>query len=124
MLNFRDKRLEQYNPKIFVTQKFPTNYVPTAYDSFVNESLKKVTENYQASIENLIEMVSAVLYPDILISKMWYLYGKSPANGKSSILNLVQQSFNKDGGNIASISPHKLSTNNFASVAMANHTYC
>lgn len=118
LINFRDKRLEQYNPKIFVTQKFPTNYVPTAYDSFVNETLKKVTQNYQPSIENLIEMFSAVLYPDILISKMWYLYGKSAANGKSSILNMVQQTFNKDGGNIASISPHKLSTNNFASAAM------
>lgn len=118
LINFQDKRLEQYNPKFFVTQKFPTDYVPTAYDSFVNETLKKVTENYQPSIENLIEMFSAVLYPDILISKMWYLYGKSAANGKSSVLNMIQQTFNKDGGNIASISPHKLSTNNFASAAM------
>lgn len=118
LINFQDKRLEQYNPKIFVTQKFPTDYIPTAYDSFVNATLKKVTENYQPSIENLIEMFSAVLYPDILISKMWYLYGKSAANGKSSVLNMVQQTFNKDGGNIASISPHKLSTNNFASAAM------
>lgn len=118
LINFTSKQLEPFNPNVFVTQKFPTNYIPNAYDSFVDNTLKKVTEGFEPSIENLKEMFACVLYPKILVPKMFYLYGKSAANGKSSVLNMIQQTFNKDGGNISSVSPHKLATNNFASASM------
>lgn len=118
LINFRAKTLESFSPDVFVTHKFPTNYNPKAYDEFIENTLIKVTENYKPSIENLKEMFACVIYPKILVPKMFYLYGKSAANGKSSVLNMVQQTFNKDGGNISSVSPHKLATNNFASASM------
>lgn len=118
LINFTNKQLDPFNPNVFVTQKFPTNYIPNAYDSFVDNTLKKVTEGYGPSIENLKEMFACVVYPKILVPKMFYLYGKSAANGKSSVLSMIQQTFNKDGGNISSVSPHKLATNNFASASM------
>ena len=92
--------------------------MPTAYDAFIDNTLKKVTEGYNPSIENLKEIFACVLYPRILVPKSFYLYGKSAANGKSSVLNMIQQTFNKDGGNISSVSPDKSATNNFASASM------
>lgn len=118
LINFKEKTLEPFTPKYFVLQKVPTNYVQNAYNQFVENTLIKVTENHVPSINNIKEMLACILYPGILVPKLWYLYGKSASNGKSSLINMIQQTFNSEGGNISAISPHKLSTNNFSSAAI------
>ncbi|UNT54890.1 phage/plasmid primase, P4 family [Lysinibacillus capsici] len=118
LINFKEKRLEPFTPKYFVVQKIPTNYDPIAYNEFIDNTLTKVTENHLPSIENIKEMFACILYPGILVPKLWYLYGKSASNGKSSLINMIYQTFDSEGGNISAISPHKLSTNNFSSAAI------
>ncbi|EON73954.1 phage/plasmid primase, P4 family [Lysinibacillus sphaericus] len=118
LINFKEKTLEPFTPKYFVLQKVATNYNPAAYNEFIENTLTKVTENHLPSIENIKEMFACILYPGILVPKLWYLYGKSASNGKSSLINMIYQTFDSEGGNISAISPHKLSTNNFSSAAI------
>ena len=82
--------------------------------SFVESTLDKVTKGHAPSIENVKEIFACVLYTGVLVPKIHYLLGRSAHNGKSSILNLIHQTFNKDGGNISAVTPQKLSSSTFA----------
>lgn len=117
-LNLHTCQLEPFSSKNFVVQKITTNYNPHAKSKFVDDTLLKVTDNYVPSIENIKEMFACVLYPKVLVPKMFYLYGRTAHNGKSSILNMIQSAFNRDGGNISAVSPQKLATNTFASASI------
>ncbi len=66
------------------------------------------------TIENITEMFGAVLYPKLLVPKMFYLYGRSAHNGKSSTLFMIHKTFNDGCNNISAISPQKLANNTFA----------
>ncbi|WP_277587341.1 phage/plasmid primase, P4 family [Psychrobacillus antarcticus] len=114
ILNFKTFEIEPFNPDVFVLQKIPVEYKPNAYDAFVESTLEKVTRGHTASIENIKEIFACVLYPGVLVPKIHYLLGRSAHNGKSSILNLIHQTFNKDGGNISAVTPQKLASNAFA----------
>ncbi|MGG2110972.1 phage/plasmid primase, P4 family [Lysinibacillus pakistanensis] len=118
LIDFKEKKLIPFTSKYFVLQKIPTNYVLGAYDDFVENTLIKVTENHLPSIENIKEMLACIAYPGILVPRLWYLYGKTASNGKSSLINMIYQTFNSEGGNISAVSPHKLSSNNFSSAAI------
>lgn len=107
-MNFLD-----FTPDVFITKKLPTKYNPDAYDSFVADTLKKVTENHVPTFHNICEMFGAVLYPTLLVPKMFYLYGRSADNGKSTLLFMIQKTFN-DGNNMSAVSPQKLAENTFA----------
>lgn len=114
ILNFKTFEIEPFNPDVFVLQKIPVEYKPNAYDTFVESTLEKVTKGHAASIENIKEIFACVLYPGVLVPKIHYLLGRSAHNGKSSILNLIHQTFNKDGGNISAVTPQKLASSTFA----------
>lgn len=118
LIDFKEKKLIPFTSRHFVLQKIPTNYVFDAYDDFVANTLIKVTENHLPSIENIKEMLACIAYPGILVPRLWYLYGKTASNGKSSLINMIYQTFNSEGGNISAVSPHKLSSNNFSSAAI------
>ncbi|WP_052344228.1 phage/plasmid primase, P4 family [Bacillus ndiopicus] len=118
LIDFKEKELIPFTPKYFVLQKIPTNYVLDAYDDFIENTLIKITENHTPSIENIKEMLACIAYPGILVPRLWYLYGKTASNGKSSLINMIYQSFNSEGGNVSAVSPHKLSSNNFSSAAI------
>lgn len=117
-LNLLTCELEPFSPKNFVLQKIPTNYNAAAQSKFVDDTLTKVTKGYTPSIENIKEMFACVLYPKVLVPKMFFLYGRTAHNGKSSILNMIHQTFNRDGGNISAVSPQKLATNTFAGASI------
>ncbi|QFF98781.1 DNA primase [Psychrobacillus glaciei] len=114
ILNFTTFEIEPFNPGVFILQKVSVEYKPNAYDSFVESTLKKVTKGHAASIENIKEIFACVLYPGVLVPKIHYLLGRSAHNGKSSILNLIHETFNKDGGNISAVTPQKLASSTFA----------
>ncbi|PIC71145.1 DNA primase [Sporosarcina sp. P16b] len=114
ILNFNTFELEPFNSDIFILQKIGVNYNPVAYDSFVDSTLNKVTRGHAASIENIKEIFACVLYPGVLVPKIHYLLGRSAHNGKSSVLNLIHQTFNKDGGSISAVTPQKLASSTFA----------
>lgn len=117
-LNLHTCELELATPHNFILQKISTNYNPNAQSNFVDDTLLKVTDNYVPSVENIKEMFACVLYPKVLVPKMFYLYGRTAHNGKSSVLNMIQSAFNPDGGNISAVSPQKLATNTFASASI------
>lgn len=117
-LNLHTCQLEPFSHNNFIVQKISTNYNPNAQSKFVDDTLLKVTDNYVPSAENIKEMFACVLYPKVLVPKMFYLYGRTAHNGKSSILNMVHQTFNRDGGNISAVSPQKLANNTFASASI------
>lgn len=110
--------LKDFSNNVFLTQKISTSYNKDAFDPFVESTLQKVTDGYAASIQNIKEMFACVLYPKVLVPKMFYLYGRTAHNGKSSILNMIQETFNKDGGNISAVSPQRLANNTFAGSSM------
>ena len=118
ILNFNTFELEPFNPDKFILQKVSVNYNPEAYDSFVESTLKKVTKGHAASIANIKEIFACVLYPGVLVPKIHYLLGRSAHNGKSSILNLIHQTFNKDGGSISAVTPQKLASSTFAGASI------
>lgn len=118
LLNLKTFELEPFRQNVFLTQKIETTYDPNAYNDFVQTTLEKVTKGHESSIRNIEEMFACVLYPKILVPKMFYLYGRTAHNGKSSILNMIHETFDKNGGNISAISPQRLATNNFAGSAM------
>ncbi|MBT2569848.1 hypothetical protein J7I83_04485 [Planococcus sp. ISL-110] len=113
LLHLKTMEFQEFTPAVFVTKKVPTNYNPEAHDSFVESTLYKVTKGHGASITNIHEMFGAVLYPTLLVPKMFYLYGRSAHNGKSTVLYMIQKTFNS-GGNISAVSPHRLAENTFA----------
>lgn len=113
LLRLNDMEFENFTPNVFVIKKIPTKYNPDAYDYFVENTLNKVSGGHKPTIRNICEMFGAVLYPNLLVPKMFYLYGRNAHNGKSTILNMIHKTFN-DGNNISAISPQKLAENNFA----------
>lgn len=118
LLSVETLEFKQFSPNVFLTSKIPTRYNESAHDDFVIDTLKKVTKNHKPSINNLLEMFASVLYPKVLVPKMFYLYGSSAHNGKSSILYLIHKAFNNDGGRISAVSPQKLAENTFAGSSM------
>lgn len=114
LLNFKTFQLDKFTPDVFVLQKIPVKYNPKAFDKFVDSTLNKVTQGHLPSMLNIQEMFACVLYPGILVPKIHYLYGKSASNGKSSILNMIHKTFNREGSNISAVTPQKLAINTFA----------
>lgn len=104
---------KEFTPDVFLTKKIPTAYNPEAYDEFAETTIHKVAEGYEPTIKNIHEMFGAALYPTLLVPKMFYLYGRSAHNGKSTLLFMIQKTFNT-GGNISSVSPQRLAENSFA----------
>lgn len=118
LLNLKTFELESFTPNVFVTQKISTKYNPNAHDPFIEETLQKVTKGHLPSYQNICEMFACVMYPEILVPKMFYLYGRTAFNGKSSILNMIFETFDKNGGQISSVSPQSLATNKFAGASV------
>ncbi|PEG03933.1 MULTISPECIES: phage/plasmid primase, P4 family [Bacillus cereus group] len=113
LLHLDSMQFKEFTPDVFVTKKIPTKYNSKAFDSFVEKTLMKVSDGHLPTIKNIHEMFGAVLYPTLLVPKMFYLYGRSAHNGKSTVLYMIQKTFNS-GDNISAISPQKLAENAFA----------
>ncbi|KAA0744030.1 DNA primase [Bacillus sp. AY1-10] len=113
LLHLDSMQFKEFTPDVFVTKKIPTKYNSKAFDSFVEKTLMKVSDGHLPTIKNIHEMFGAVLYPTLLVPKMFYLYGRSAHNGKSTVLYMIQKTFNS-GENISAISPQKLAENAFA----------
>lgn len=114
LLHFPTMKFIDFTPDVFVINKIPTDYNPNAYDVFVDTTLNKVTKGHEPSRKNIEEMFACILYPKVLVPKMFYLYGRTAHNGKSSILYLIHKTFNLHGGNISAVPPQKLADNTFA----------
>lgn len=113
LLHLNSMEFKEFTSDVFVTKKIPTIYNPDAYDAFVEKTINKVADGHRPTISNIHEMFGAVLYPTLLVPKMFYLYGRSAHNGKSTVLYMINKTFN-DGNNISAVSPQKLAVNNFA----------
>ena len=107
------KELKEFSPKYFITGKIPTEYKPNAFNQFVEDTLNKVSNNYEPTYKNITEMFATVLYPKFLVAKMFYLYGLTASNGKSTVLNMIHSTFN-NGNNISSVSLQTLADSEFA----------
>lgn len=118
LLDLDTFELKPFSSDYFVKTKIYTNYDAAAYNAFVDSTLEKVSDGYEPTIENIKEMFACVLYPGLLVPKMFYLYGRSAHNGKSSLINMIQYTFNKKGDSISAVTPQKLATSPFASASM------
>lgn len=107
------KELKEFSPKYFITGKIPTEYKPNAFNQFVEDTLNKVSNHYEPTYKNITEMFATVLYPKFLVAKMFYLYGLTASNGKSTVLNMIHSTFN-NGNNISSVSLQTLAESEFA----------
>src|SRR5699024_5760952 len=105
--------LKDFTSDVFLTSRIPTKYNANAYDEFVDTTIKKVSSGHKPTIKNIYEMFGAVLSPKLLVPKMFYLYGRSAHNGKSTLLFMIQKTFNT-GNDISAVSPQKLAANTFA----------
>lgn len=118
LINSKTFALEEFKPGAFVTKKIGTKYNAVAKCDFVDNTLQKISCGHRPTIENIKEMFACVLYPKLLVPKMFYLYGRTAHNGKSSILNMIHETFDSEGGNISAISPQKLADNTFAGASI------
>lgn len=116
--NFTTNEPVEFTPNEFVISKIPTNYNPTASSDFVDTFLNKITQGHGPSKQNLIELLANVVYPTVLIDRMWFLYGASAGNGKSTFLSMLTNAFSPDYNRISSVPPKKLAANNFAASDM------
>src|SRR5699024_9882254 len=116
--NFTTNEPVEFTPNQFVTSKIPTNYNPNASSDFVDTFLNKITQGHEPSKQNLIELLANVVYPTVLIDRMWFLYGASAGNGKSTFLSMLTNTFSPDHNRISSVPPKKLAANNFAASDM------
>lgn len=118
LLHLGTMEFKEFTPDEFLISKIPTNYNPDAFDPFVDDTLKRVTDGYEPSIRNLEEMFGCILYPKLLVTKMWYLYGLTAHNGKSTLVYMIHKAFNFKGGNISAVTPQKIANNTFATSSM------
>lgn len=116
--NFTTNEPVEFTPNEFVISKIPTNYNPNASSDFVDTFLNKITQGHEPSKQNLIELLANVVYPTVLIDRMWFLYGASAGNGKSTFLSMLTNTFSPDHNRISSVPPKKLAANNFAASDM------
>ena len=116
--NFTTNEPVEFTPNEFVISKIPTNYNKTASSDFVDTFLNKITQGHEPSKQNLIELLANVVYPTVLIDRMWFLYGASAGNGKSTFLSMLTNTFSPDHNRISSVPPKKLAANNFAASDM------
>ena len=116
--NFTTNEPVEFTPNEFVTSKIPTNYNPNASSDFVDTFLNKITQGHEPSKQNLIELLANVIYPTVLTDRMWFLYGPSAGNGKSTFLQMLKNAFSPDYNRISSVTPKKLAANNFAASDM------
>ena len=118
LLHLGTMEFKEFTPDEFLISKIPTNYNPDAFDPFVDDTLQRVTDAYEPSIRNIEEMFGCVLYPKLLVTKMWYLYGMTAHNGKSTLVYMIHKAFNYHGGNISAVTPQKIANNTFATSSM------
>lgn len=112
--------LNDFTPDVFVTSKLDVNYNPDVYDSHVASTLNKVTNGHIETINNLEEMFGCILYPQRLVTRMFYLYGKTAHNGKSAVLSLAYNVFGRE--NISAETPQRLADNSFAASSLIRKT--
>lgn len=117
LVNYKTKEFKEFTPDVFLTSKIPTTYNPNAYDEFIDNTLKKVSCEHEATLMNIYEMFAQVLYPEILIDQIMYLLGTVADNGKSTVIHMIKATFDS-GGQISSVSPQRLANNNFAGSSM------
>src|SRR5699024_905863 len=113
LLDLNSMELKDFTSDVFLTSRIPTKYNANAYDEFVDTTIKKVSSGHKPTIKNIYEMFGAVLSPKLLVPKMFYLYGRSAHNGKSTLLFMIQKTFNT-GNDISAVSPQKLAATTFA----------
>lgn len=117
LVHYKTKEFKEFTPNVFLTSKIPTAYNPNAYDEFIDNTLKKVSCEHEATLMNIYEMFAQVLYPEILIDQIMYLLGTVADNGKSTVIHMIKAAFDS-GGQISSVSPQRLANNNFAGSSM------
>ena len=105
--NFTTNEPVEFTPNEFVIGKIPTNYNPTASSDFVDTFLNKITQGHGPSKQNLIELLANVVYPNMLMDRMWFLYGAS-AGGKSTFLSMLKNTFSPDLSRISSLQPRRM----------------
>lgn len=91
------KKLIEFSPDYFITEKIDTNYYPNAHDEFIENTISKIAQEHAPTIKNIYEVYASILYPNFLIEKLIFLLGKTSDNGKSTILNIARETFEKDG---------------------------
>lgn len=117
LVHYKTKAFKEFTPDVFLTSKIPTAYNPNAYDEFIDNTLRKVSCEHEATLMNIYEMFAQVLYPEILIDQIMYLLGTVADNGKSTVIHMIKAAFDS-GGQISSVSPQRLANNNFAGSSM------
>lgn len=91
------KKLIDFSPDYFITEKIDTNYNPSAHDDFIENTFVKITQGHSPTIRNIYEMYASILYPNFLVERLFYLLGKTADNGKSTILNIARETFENNG---------------------------
>ncbi len=97
-------------PDLYIRNKFPIKVNKKATCPKFSRFLNQVLPDYEDRC-TLLEALSMVLIPQINFEKAVMFIGKSSANGKSTILRLINKLFGKD--NIVSISLQDLIEDRF-----------
>lgn len=113
LIHYKTKAFKEFTPNVFAISKLPTNYNPDAHDEFIYQTIKTIACGHEPTIKNIHEMFAQVVYPELLIDKIFYLMGISADNGKSTLIHMIRATFDT-GGQISAVSPQRLANNSFA----------
>ena len=113
ILDLEEKELKRHDPKHLHITKIPWNYDPDASLGMIEDFMYDIVKDEDVKL--LQEMFGYCLLQDYPIAKAFMLYG-SGANGKSTLLNLLERFLGKD--NIATPSLHDLLRDKFAKIEL------
>ena len=113
ILDIRTKNLERHNPDELHTLKIPWDYDPDAELGMIEDFMHGIVKDEDVKL--LQEMFGYCLYKDYPIAKAFMLHG-SGANGKSTLLNLLEKFLGPD--NVATPSLHDLLFDRFSKIEL------
>jgi putative DNA primase/helicase len=111
LLNIKKEELKPFNPEYIHLTKIPVKYDPDADCPKIKEFIGQIV--HEQDIKLIQEMFGYCLLKEYPLAKAFMLLG-SGANGKSTLLNLLEQFLGED--NVANPSLQNLLDNRFAAV--------
>lgn len=94
-LDVRTMEFAQGSSKHLVLNEIPHNYNPDEKIQFVDDAISRIAQGDPAVIANIWEMFGLSMYRGHEVARMILLYGGG-ANGKSTLLKLLQEILGKD----------------------------
>jgi P4 family phage/plasmid primase-like protien len=109
--NIEEKKLVPFTPQCKFDYKIDIDWNHDATSDFIDDSLNKFSNFHAPTRANLEECLGSIISPNLLSRYVWFLFGRTAHNGKSSFGNLIAQLVDKKF--IGTLLPHDVGKSQF-----------